>query len=99
MSQLFLVEVPTELCGDEVVDGENESAELDGKLVEFEMIETEPCTSLQAINGIQGFQTIRVIGHYGKKSIQILVDSGSTHNFVDVQLAQRLWCKMEPIHL
>lgn len=42
---------------------------------------------------------MRVTGHVGKKSIQILVDFGSTHNFVDVRLAQKLGCKMEPIHL
>ena len=98
-SQLFLVEVPAEVDSEKIEDGENDSAELDGKSVGFEMIETEPCISLQAINGVQGFQTMRVTGYVGKKAIQILIDSGSTHNFVDVNLVQRLGCKMEPIHL
>ena len=28
-----------------------------------------------------------------------LIDSGSTHNFMDVRLAQRMGCKMEPVKL
>ena len=31
--------------------------------------------------------------------LQILVDSSSSHNFVDVDLAKRLGCKLEPINL
>jgi len=43
---------------------------------------------------------MRVTGQYGKKSIHILVDSGSIHNFLDVNLdkrAKRLGCKLEGI--
>lgn len=36
---------------------------------------------------------------WGKRAIQILTDFGSTHNFVDVRLAQRMGCKMELIYL
>jgi len=68
----------------------------DSEPVGFEMLETEPCISLQAVNGVQGYQTMRLIGHHGHKRIQILVDSGSAHNFVDVDLAKRLGCKLEP---
>ena len=74
-------------------------AELEGKALEFELLETEPFISLQAINGVQGFQTMRVMGYFGKKSLQLLVDSSSTHNFVDLKLAQNLGCTLEPIHL
>ena len=59
----------------------------------FEMIKTDPCISFQAINWVQGFQTMRVTGYVGKKAIQILIDSDSSHNFVDVRLAQRLGAK------
>jgi len=64
---------------------------------------------------VQGYQTMRVTGHYGHKPIQMLVDSGSMHNFVDVELmlvdswsmhnfldvelAKRLGRKFEPITL
>ena len=35
------------------------------------------CISLQAVNGVQGYQTMRLTGHHGHKSIQILVDSST----------------------
>jgi len=97
-SQLFLVEVPAGNTDDgspEEEEGEPPTA----NNLEFELLETEPCISLQALNGIQGFQTMRVTGYVGKKAIQILIDSGSTHNFVDQSLAQRLGCKMQSIQL
>jgi len=40
---------------------------------------------------------MRINRHLGKKTIHILIDSGSTHNFLDVNLAKKLGCKMEPI--
>ena len=98
-SQLFLVEVPAAGDDEGVEIVEEESPGLEDQIVGLEMIETKPCISLQAINGIQRFQTMRVTGHYGKKATQVLIDSGSTHNFVDLRLAQRLRCKIEPIHL
>jgi len=61
-TQLFLVEIP----GD---TSEEESGEVelrgDGEPVGFEMLETEPCISLQAVNEVQGYQTMRLIGHHG----------------------------------
>ena len=42
---------------------------------------------------------MRLTGHHGHKSIQILVDSSSTHNFVDMDLTRRLGCKLKPISL
>lgn len=34
---------------------------------------------------------------YIKRLLQILIDSGSTHNFLDLDAAKRLGCKLEPI--
>lgn len=61
------MEVPVWIDSEEVKDGNNEFSELEGKSVGFKMIETEPCISLQAINGVQGFQTMRVTGYVGEK--------------------------------
>jgi len=97
--QLFLVEVPAGADEEEHLADEEESPPLDNQLVGFEMLETEPCIFLQALNGIQGFQTMRVTGYVGKKSIQILIDSGSTHNFVSQSLAQKIGCPLKSIHL
>ena len=42
---------------------------------------------------------MRVTGYVGKRPIQILIDSDSTHNFVDQGLARKLGCQLKPIHL
>ncbi|GJT17849.1 reverse transcriptase [Tanacetum coccineum] len=52
--------------------------------------------SLNALSGVNSFQTIRVRGMMGKQPLHILVDSGSTHNFVDIRSAKRLGCKIRP---
>lgn len=38
---------------------------------------------------------MRVIGQYGKRKLFILIDPGSTHNFIDVKVAQELGCHLE----
>ncbi|XP_074355720.1 uncharacterized protein LOC141695370 [Apium graveolens] len=53
--------------------------------------------SLEAIEGVSTFQTMRVTGHVGKKELHILLDSGSTHNFIDVNKALKLQCKVDTI--
>ncbi|GKD67232.1 putative mitochondrial protein [Tanacetum coccineum] len=40
---------------------------------------------------------MRIKGHVGKQDVHILVDSGSTHNFVDVQCAKKLGCEIRSI--
>jgi len=65
--------------------------------VEFTEEESIPQISINAMNGHSGFNTMRVNGHRGKKTLHILIDSGSTHNFLDEQLAKSLGCQLEPI--
>ncbi|GKB14846.1 reverse transcriptase [Tanacetum coccineum] len=43
--------------------------------------------------------TMRVSGHVGKQVLHILVDYGSTYNFLDLQVANRLGCRMSKICL
>lgn len=38
---------------------------------------------------------MRIKGFVGKQLLHILVDSGSTHNFVDLQKAKRLGCRLQ----
>ena len=88
--QLFLVEV----LGDE------EETEEDGIFngeAEFEGEELTPQISINAKHGHSGFNTMRVNGYKGKKTLHILIDFGSTHNFLDEHLARKLGCKLEPI--
>lgn len=45
------------------------------------------------------YQTMRVIGMHSNKFIHILIDSGSTHNFLDLELAKKLGYTLEAINL
>ncbi|GAU25735.1 hypothetical protein TSUD_216660 [Trifolium subterraneum] len=56
-----------------------------------------PQLSLQALNGVANYQTMRVTGMHEKKLLHILLDSGSTHNFLDLEVAKSLGCKLEAI--
>lgn len=49
---------------------------------------SEPQISMSSLSGSQGFSTMRVRGLVKGRAIQILIDSGSTHNFVDLNVAQ-----------
>lgn len=40
---------------------------------------------------------MRVVGVVNNKPLHILIDSGSTHNFVDLSLAQKIGCTIESI--
>ena len=61
---------------------------------EIEEIVREPQISLNALTGVHNYRTMRIKGTVGKHKIHILVDSGSTHNFVDVNVAKKLGCKI-----
>ncbi|XP_074303743.1 uncharacterized protein LOC141638224 [Silene latifolia] len=69
---------------------------------DFESLDEEEglsvaCISANAITGSTNFQTMRVTGFHNKRPLQILIDSGSTHNFVDEGTATKLGCKIEEI--
>ncbi|XP_076911425.1 uncharacterized protein LOC143569378 [Bidens hawaiensis] len=57
----------------------------------------DPCISLNAIMGMNSFSTMRVKGSIGTKPLQILIDSGSTHNFLDRGLATKMKCPVKSI--
>ncbi|XP_074283542.1 uncharacterized protein LOC141608089 [Silene latifolia] len=97
-SQLFTIFVPGEDewgsegdFGDACLD---DSHSFDN---EFEVNNVDPCISVNALAGNQAFQTMRVIGYVGKKPLHILVDSGSTHNFLDLSLAKKMGLDLEKI--
>ena len=41
---------------------------------------------------------MRVIGHVNKRDLHILIDSESTHNFFDVEMAKKLRCTLISIN-
>ena len=46
--------------------------------------------SLSAMTGISQPQTLKLKGHIKKNNVVVLIDSGSTHNFLDATVAKRL---------
>lgn len=45
--------------------------------------------SVNALNGDGNFQSLRVTGHSGKIELQILMDTDSSHNFIDTILEKK----------
>ncbi|PKA58768.1 hypothetical protein AXF42_Ash000861 [Apostasia shenzhenica] len=52
---------------------------------------------INAITGIPSIGTIMVVGLLKKRYFYILIDSGSTHNFLDPSLLAFSSCEVEPI--
>lgn len=69
-------------------EGENGTLHTEG-------METEANVSLQA-NGSSGICTLRLHGIIQEKDMHILVDSGSTYNFISQNLAKMLHLKTSP---
>ncbi|XP_019252819.1 PREDICTED: uncharacterized protein LOC109231628 [Nicotiana attenuata] len=46
--------------------------------------------SVYALNGSLGFKCLRATGFNAKKPLHILIDTGSTHNFINSELVQQL---------
>lgn len=52
--------------------------------------------SVSAVSGISDYWTMRVRGLHGKHALFVLIDSGSTHNFIDPTVAAKLKCSLKP---
>jgi hypothetical protein len=77
-----------------VIEGIYDTDEEEGDPIEGG--EEEPIISLHALTGTPHPQTMRVRGAVGRFGLTILMDTGSTHNFINVQVAARLGLK--PTH-
>ncbi|KAG8369613.1 hypothetical protein BUALT_Bualt14G0031900 [Buddleja alternifolia] len=95
--QLYMMEVNEEEVeegGTEDVEDINETA----KVVEDEKEEEQfgNChVSMNAMTGIHDFRTMRVLRSSKGKHVHILIDTGSTHNFLDINAAKKLGCRLE----
>ena len=97
-SQLYYMLVESE------VDHENEAEEF-SDCMDFlddptggQQVDTDrPIISLHALSGTDGYQTMRIQGKVKNHTMIILVDSGSTHNFVDQAMIRKLGTKLQPI--
>lgn len=57
--------------------------------------EESPEISLNAITGTHNAQTMRVMAEWNGKSVLVLIDSGSTHNFVATNIVKQVDPKIE----
>jgi hypothetical protein len=76
---VFIIEADPE----EEVEPEIDAEETEGGQV--------PQISLHALTGYKGPKTMRVSAQIGVRKILVLIDSGSTHNFVDHKIAKNTW--------
>lgn len=51
--------------------------------------------SLHVISGMASCSTMKVEGRAHNRTLQLLIDSGTTHNFLDVAMAERLGYQIE----
>ncbi|GAV74940.1 gag-asp_proteas domain-containing protein [Cephalotus follicularis] len=75
-----------------VVEEERKDS-LDG--CENEGTNQQPELSLHALTGAMGQKTMQVVAMLGKIPIQVMIDSGSTHNFLSKGLAHKLGLPVE----
>ncbi|XP_057481136.1 uncharacterized protein LOC130768158 [Actinidia eriantha] len=80
--QLFMIEDAPHIEEEEEENGEEPSQEA-------KTWELLPEISFHAIAGAEHPQTLRVLGKLKNKSLMVLIDGGSTHNFIDQHTASR----------
>jgi hypothetical protein len=60
--------------------------------------EVEPIISLNALTIFSAPQTLKLIGYIKHRKVIILVDSGSTHNFIHRHIAQETHCYIHAVN-
>ncbi|OIT33082.1 hypothetical protein A4A49_61248, partial [Nicotiana attenuata] len=94
--QLYLLEL--EEIEEEPYAGEGQELEIHEErmdLVESSQGMEQMEISIHALNGSLGYRTLQVTGYHAKKALSILIDTGSSHNFIDPELVKHLGCKVQ----
>ena len=74
----------------EIDDADPTPVELEDVVIPSESDVLEPQISVNALTGVANFRTMRVTGYHKKTALHILIDNGSTHNFLDINMAKKL---------
>ena len=45
-----------------------------------------------------GFRTLKLTGYHSKMALHILIDTGSSHNFIGSDLVKKLGCEVKSIN-
>ncbi|KAF7812849.1 Ty3/gypsy retrotransposon protein [Senna tora] len=78
-------------------DVEGELKLLQSEVESQETVEATPEISFNALEGQFHPSTLRVTGRYREQPVHILIDNGSTHNFVKSSVAEKLGLPLEEI--
>jgi hypothetical protein len=89
--KLFILEVVGSSDADEEVDEDIECAALSGAL-EVSGVSLHTVTGVRA----KGVQTMKIFVSIGGAVAVTLLDSGSSHNFIDIDMAQRVGIPLQP---
>ncbi|XP_070057597.1 uncharacterized protein [Nicotiana tomentosiformis] len=82
---------PTTLSQVEEITEEKEGfGESEGAELELNQPMEQMEISIHALNGSLGYRTLKVTGYHSKKLLHILVDTCSSHNFIDPELVQKV---------
>ncbi|KAH0686823.1 hypothetical protein KY289_018561 [Solanum tuberosum] len=92
--QLFLVELCEE--GDVTMEEDLEPDQVQDQEAIDNIANPEEYMTI-SLQAFTGYQTIRVTGYHEKRPLQILIDTCSTHNFIDEEMARQLGCKANTI--
>jgi hypothetical protein len=76
----------------------SESPEITDKTPPSNPPEVEPVISLNALTRFSTPQTLKLIGYIKHWKVMILVDSGSTHNFIHCRIAQETHCYIHVVN-
>jgi hypothetical protein len=57
----------------------------------------DPVISLHALSGISAPQTLKIKGYIKHRLVVVLIDSGSTHNFIHRRLTDEIHCFVCPV--
>ena len=91
----FQVHKKTQLYSMDCEEAEESSDEEEEEQVErVNKVKEVAHISINAIAGISDYTTMKVRGLHGKRNIYVLIDSGSTHNFLDRKVAEALGCRV-----
>nr|GEU88201.1 disease resistance protein [Tanacetum cinerariifolium] len=93
--QLHSIEVIAEGDLDSYINGDDETYEdCVGDMVG---VTDSPQITLNALSGLNSYQTMRVKGRVGKQIVHILIDCGITYNLLDIHTAKKLGCRLDNI--
>jgi hypothetical protein len=83
-------------CEEEEEQKQKQEPSQDENIEEISSEELTPTISCNALDGINTPQTLKIEGYIKKKKVIVLIDSGSTHNFIHYKLAKDLNCFIYP---